>query len=215
MWQRYEHDPLGKAVRGILVDEFRHEDEIVSQAGEPSITPDRVRSILFGFNDGLVEILGAVSGFFAAFAQPATVLIAGATVAVAGSISMAAGAFLASGSEREVASVEQAKLRFLGEAVKSTADSGDRPLKTAAIVGTSYLLASMVPLLPVFFGATNLILSLIISGFMIVIVSLVLAFLSGMDVIKRIALNLLILGFAVGVTYSIGIAAKTLWGISV
>jgi len=38
---------------------------------------------------------------------------------------------------------------------------------------------------------------------------------SGMDVIKRIALNLLILGFAVGVTYSIGIAAKTLWGISV
>ena len=38
-------------------------------------------------NDGLVEILGAVSGFFAAFGDAITVLIAASTTAVAGSLS--------------------------------------------------------------------------------------------------------------------------------
>ncbi|MBI1865412.1 MAG: hypothetical protein HYR98_06780, partial [Nitrospirae bacterium] len=45
--------------------------------------------------------------------------------------------------------------------------------------------------------------------------SLVLAYLSGMDVRKRIAMNLLIITLAVSVTYAIGPAAKSLWEISV
>ena len=76
------------------------------------IDPERVRNFFLGFNDGLVEILGAVSGFFAAFSDVASVLVASCTVAVA--LSMAAGAFAAAHSEREVRRVETGKRAFLG-----------------------------------------------------------------------------------------------------
>ncbi len=46
-------------------------------------------------------------------------------------------------------------------------------------------------------------------------VSFMLAVLSGMDIARRIALNLVILAAAVGITYLIGTVAKTLWGIGV
>jgi VIT1/CCC1 family predicted Fe2+/Mn2+ transporter len=54
-------------------------------------------------NDGLVEILGAVSGFFGAFGDAVTVLIAALTIAVAGSLSMAAGAYGAISREVDAA----------------------------------------------------------------------------------------------------------------
>jgi VIT1/CCC1 family predicted Fe2+/Mn2+ transporter len=50
---------------------------------------------------------------------------------------------------------------------------------------------------------------------MIVVVSTLLAFLSGMDVRRRIVMNLVIIAAAVGVTYLIGLLTRTLWGISV
>src|SRR5690349_18818513 len=92
IWKSYRDQPLGAAVKGILIDEFKHEDIIVSQLTERRINPEQIRNIFLGLNDGLVEILGAVSGFFAAFGDAGTVLIAGATTAVAGSLSMTAGA---------------------------------------------------------------------------------------------------------------------------
>ncbi len=64
VWDAYRDGPLGAAVQEILEDEFRHEDEVVAQLTERKINPQRIRDIFLGFNDGLVEILGAVSGFF-------------------------------------------------------------------------------------------------------------------------------------------------------
>jgi hypothetical protein len=90
VWERYRDGPLGGAVRGILEDEFKHEDMIVTGEAERRINPDTVRNVFLGLNDGLVEILGAVSGFFAAFGSSIAVLAAGLTVAVAGALSMAA-----------------------------------------------------------------------------------------------------------------------------
>jgi hypothetical protein len=49
---------------------------------------------------------------------------------------------------------------------------------------------------------------------MIVVVSMLLAFLSGMDVRRRIAINVLIIAAAVVVTYAIGALTRALWGIS-
>jgi VIT1/CCC1 family predicted Fe2+/Mn2+ transporter len=49
----------------------------------------------------------------------------------------------------------------------------------------------------------------------IVVVSAVVAFLSGMDVRRRIVLNVAITGVAVIVTYGIGLLAKAALGISV
>ena len=50
---------------------------------------------------------------------------------------------------------------------------------------------------------------------MVIIVSTILSFLSGMDVVRRILLNLAIIAIAVGVTYGIGVFAKRFWGIAV
>ncbi|MDC4203324.1 MAG: hypothetical protein MPW14_03645 [Candidatus Manganitrophus sp.] len=79
LWKQNKDYPMGKAVHGILKDEFEHEDVIVGRLKEIIINPDRIRNIFLGLNDGMVEILGAVAGFFASFGQNTLVLVAGLT----------------------------------------------------------------------------------------------------------------------------------------
>ena len=213
VWEFYKDDPLGEAVYGVLQDEFGHEDEIVSNAVERKIHPERIRDIFLGFNDGLVEILGAVSGFFAAFQLASSVLVASFTVAVAGSISMAAGAFVAMGSEVEVETTAEQKKKFLGETVEENA--GVRPFNSAVVVGISYFIGAMIPVAPVLFGAQNIFASILVAGITIIVISYLLAFLSGMDVKRRIIINLIIMAVAVSITYTIGIAATTIWGVAI
>jgi VIT1/CCC1 family predicted Fe2+/Mn2+ transporter len=55
----------------------------------------------------------------------------------------------------------------------------------------------------------------VVAGGVIVIVSAILAFLSGMNVKRRILLNLAILAAAVAISYLIGLFAQSVWGISV
>src|SRR2546422_1763159 len=117
LWREYQSKPLGEALRGILMDEFKHEDVLVTELTKRKINPERIRNIFLGLNDGLVEILGAVSGFFGAFGSAAMVLIAGSTTAVAGSLSMAAGVYVAISSEREITATETDQKRFLGRAL--------------------------------------------------------------------------------------------------
>ncbi len=214
VWDRYRDGPLGAALREVLEDEFKHEDATVAGDTERRINPERVRNIFLGLNDGLVEILGAVSGFFAAFGDAATVLMAGVTVAVAGALSMAAGAYVATGSEAEVRDTESARRRFLGE---NGADDEPRAsaLGAALLVGASYFAGALVPVLPVLFGAHTAWPSAVVAGATIVIVSMLLAFLSGMNVRRRILTNLVIIAAAVGVTYLIGIVTKAVFGIAV
>jgi VIT1/CCC1 family predicted Fe2+/Mn2+ transporter len=213
VWKRYEHDRLGSAVRGILEDEFRHEDMLVSGTADRRINPEKVRNVFLGLNDGLVEILGAVSGFFAAFGDPMAVLAAGLTVAVAGALSMGAGAYIAAGSEAEVRATEDERGRFLGETVASA--SNESPLASALVVGLGYVAGALVPLLPVLFGARSVLPTVLAAGAVVLVVSAVVAFLSGMDVRRRMALNLGVTGLAVVVTYGIGLLAKSALGVSV
>src|SRR5947208_3956839 len=214
VWSAYGHGPLGAVVRNILEDEFKHEDEVVTGAAERQLNPQRVRNIFLGLNDGLVEILGAVSGFFAAFGNSIAVLVAGLTVAVAGALSMAAGAWIAASSESEVRTTEIERRRFLGESV-STTGTAETPLASAIIVGASYLAGALVPVLPVLGGATTVLPSLLTAGSLIILVSIMVAFLSGMDIKRRVITNLVIIAAAVGISFAIGLMAKLVWGVSV
>jgi VIT1/CCC1 family predicted Fe2+/Mn2+ transporter len=215
VWERYRDDPrLASALRDVLEDEFEHEDATVSGDTARRINPERIRNIFLGLNDGLVEILGAVSGFFAAFGDAVTVLMAGVTVAVAGALSMAAGAYVAASSEAEVRETETARRRFLGDAT-GDGDAAGSALGSASLVGLSYFAGALVPVLPVLFGARTAWVSLFAAGTIIILVSMLLAFLSGMDVRRRIVTNVVIIAAAVGVTYLIGIATKALFGIAV
>ncbi len=138
VWNLYKGTPMGDAVHKILEDEFKHEDEIVTSSAERHIHPERVRDIFLGLNDGLVEILGAVSGFFAALSNASAVIAASFAVAVAGAISMAAGAFGAVNSQNEVEMVETAKKEFLrGDKQESEGDSSSA-IESAVVVGVSY-----------------------------------------------------------------------------
>lgn len=214
LWEKNKGTALGEAVRAILQDELEHEDVIVSRITERKINPERIRSIFLGFNDGSVEILGAVSGFFAAFRDPVSVIVAGLTVAVAGAISMGAGAFAALSSEQEVRAIEQGKKAFLVHAASEGYEKA-RPSGSALLVGASYFIGAMVPIMPVLFGADTALISIGVSAGAIIIVSFVLAFLSGMNIGRRIFANLAIIAIAVGVSYAVGVAARSWWGVSV
>ncbi|ULA63937.1 MAG: conserved membrane protein of unknown function [Nitrospira sp.] len=213
IWQAYQGQPLGDALRGILMDEFKHEDVLVTALTQRKINPEKIRNIFLGLNDGLVEILGAVSGFFGAFGSTTMVLIAATTTAVAGALSMGAGAFLALNSEKEVKSTEVAKKVFLGEE-SEFAPMEEQPLSSALVVGSAYLMGAVVPVLPVLLGATDAMSSVLTAGLMVVLISTILSFLSGMDIKRRIMLNLVIITAAVSISYGIGIVAKNYWGIA-
>jgi VIT1/CCC1 family predicted Fe2+/Mn2+ transporter len=66
-----------------------------------------VRDVVFGANDGLVSILALVAGVFSATTDSQPVLIAGIAGAIAGTVSMGAGAYVSSKSEQEVTQKEQ------------------------------------------------------------------------------------------------------------
>ena len=91
----------------------------------------------------------------------------------------------------------------------------DTPLHSAGLVGASYLAGALVPVLPVAFGARNLLAPLAGAGVVIVAVSVILAFLSGMEIRRRVVLNLVIIAATVGITYLIGTITKAVWGIAV
>jgi VIT1/CCC1 family predicted Fe2+/Mn2+ transporter len=82
-------------------------------------------------------------------------------------------------------------------------------------VGGAYVIGALVPVLPVLFGAKDALVSVLTAGTMVILVSTILAFLSGMEMKRRILLNLVIITVAVSVTYAIGLAAKQIWGIVV
>ena len=86
---------------------------------------------------------------------------------------------------------------------------------SALVVGTAYIIGALVPVLPVLVGAKDALFSVLTAGLMVILVSTVLSFLSGMDVQRRIVLNLVIITVAVSVSYAIGLAAKQIWGIAV
>jgi VIT1/CCC1 family predicted Fe2+/Mn2+ transporter len=68
-----------------------------------------VRDLIFGANDGLVSILATVIGVYGATTNSYPILIAGIAGAVAGAISMGAGAYLSSKSEKEVTEKESSR----------------------------------------------------------------------------------------------------------
>jgi VIT1/CCC1 family predicted Fe2+/Mn2+ transporter len=85
---------------------------------------------------------------------------------------------------------------------------------SALVVAAAYIAGALIPVLPVVIGATTALFSVLTAGVVVIVVSAILSFLSGMDIARRIFLNLAILTIAVSVTYAIGVFAKHLWGIA-
>jgi VIT1/CCC1 family predicted Fe2+/Mn2+ transporter len=71
----------------------------------------RIREVVFGAQDGLLSTLALVTGVRGAEATRYTILVAGLSGALAGTISMALGAYVAAKSQREVFDAELARER--------------------------------------------------------------------------------------------------------
>jgi len=80
--------------------------EVLGMEGWEMGSGGGVRDVIFGANDGLVSILALVAGVYGAITESHPILIAGIAGAVAGAISMGAGAYLSSKSEKEVTEKE-------------------------------------------------------------------------------------------------------------
>jgi VIT1/CCC1 family predicted Fe2+/Mn2+ transporter len=113
-----------------------------------------------------------------------------------------------------VKTTEIARKVFLGEE-SDFIPMEESPLGSALVVGIAYITGALVPVLPVLVGAKDALFSVFTAGLMVILVSTILSFLSGMDIKRRIVLNLVIITVAVSVSYAIGLAAKQIWGITV
>ncbi len=83
-----------------LVEELYQERLLKKEGGNGILA--NIRDVVFGMNDGLVEVLAAVAGFTGVLHNNLLIFIAGSIVGISGTISMAVGAYLSSKSERDI-----------------------------------------------------------------------------------------------------------------
>lgn len=213
LWSSLNDDVMRTDIMSILKDELQHEDHMITRVAGRSVRPEGIRNAFLGFNDGSVEILGAVCGFSTAFVDVGHVLVAGYTVAVAGALSMAVGAFMATSAENEITALDKLRRRVLNieagvEAEEKMGLSTNSPLKAALTVGVTYLIGALVPIAPFLFGAKNALPSIFLSGILILLVSASLAFLSGMRIRRRLCINGGLITFAVIVSLALGMVLE-------
>ncbi|WP_048165919.1 VIT1/CCC1 transporter family protein [Palaeococcus pacificus] len=85
----------------VILDELEHERFFYESKKRFHV--ENIRDFVLGMNDGLVEILGAVTGLSAVYMyNPRIVGISGLIVGVAGALSMAIGSFISVRSQRQV-----------------------------------------------------------------------------------------------------------------
>jgi len=187
------------AVKHILLDETKTEMELESKILEHSPVLSNIRDVVFGMNDGLVEIVAAVSGIGAAIQQPNLVIAAGLIVAISGTLSMAGGAYLSTDYGNSINLKKE-------ESYKNTS-----PKISAFYVGVSYIIGAMFPLLPFILGMSGYIaiaFSILITAIVLVIASVMISVVSDTRVFDRITKTLLItLGIST-ITILLGIYAR-------
>ena len=105
-------DEEKKRLRLIILDELEHEKLFMRE--KSILHTDNIRDIVLGMNDGLVEILGAVTGLSAVYYNnPLLVGLSGLIVGVAGSLSMGIGAYVSVRSQRQVNEGSRRRLKII------------------------------------------------------------------------------------------------------
>jgi VIT1/CCC1 family predicted Fe2+/Mn2+ transporter len=156
-----------------------------------------IRDIIFGMNDGLVEVLAATVGFSAALqTQPGLVFFAGSIVAISGTLSMAGGAYISTEYETR-----------LKKGVKRSGAG----LKSAFYCGLAYIIGAMFPILPFgigFSGFEGIALSIAITAIVLSFTAALIAVFSRQSISQRITENLAVSLGAAAVTIALGLYAR-------
>ncbi len=182
-----EAKSLGRSERNslkkLLITENRYESMIIAKIRQNEHTLKYTRSMILGLNDGIVEVLAAVSGFAALAAAPGIVVIGGIVVGISGTLSMTGGAYLAAKSHTIVSS-----------------DSGDKtkesePLAEAYYTGVLYIIGALVPILPFLAGFGSyigILFAIILATVVLSIASAVISVIGGTS-IKRGAIEMVLI----------------------
>ena len=187
------------AIRRIKSSERSIETPLENKVIEYNSVLENIRDVIFGMNDGLVEVLAATVGLAAALQRPHLVLLGGLIIAVSGTLSMAGGAYLSTGYEKAV------------RAASSKKAAHTTPLKSALYVGAFYILGAIFPLLPFAFGASGtygIALSLILTSVVLSVTATVIAVISGISIRRNVLKSLAISLGAAAVTIIIGAYAR-------
>ena len=192
-------------VSSIIKDEEKHEDMLLKETEKHEARLDYTRSIVFGMNDGLVEILAVVSGLAMIASSSFIVAITGIIVGISGTLSMAAGAYLSSKSEIVVD-------RSLEKKVKAPT----KPIKDAYYTGAFYFFGALIATYPFILGSSGY-LCIAESAISVIIIlsiaSMLIAVISDTG-IKRRVLEMLAISLGTAfVTALIGFLIKVMLGI--
>lgn len=90
-----------KNVVGCVFDEM-YTERVIYQDAKTGSFFTHIRDVVFGMNDGLVEVLASVAGLVGIYKSNIIAAIAGLIVGISGTLSMSVGAYLSSSSEKDV-----------------------------------------------------------------------------------------------------------------
>ncbi|MGC8538724.1 MAG: VIT1/CCC1 transporter family protein [Candidatus Micrarchaeia archaeon] len=168
---------------GVIRDESEHERMLLEKVEQFSKSLHHVSSIVFGLNDGIVEVLAAVAGLAILATTPTIVSISGIIVALSGTLSMTAGAYLSAKSQNLV---EEGTGGNVNDA---------SPSKSAFYTGVFYFIGALIPVSPFIFhlsGLVGILVAVLLCAVALSIVSFIIATLGNSNAKKRIAEMLII-----------------------
>ncbi|MGC8648866.1 MAG: VIT1/CCC1 transporter family protein [Candidatus Micrarchaeia archaeon] len=184
-----------KIINKISSDEKKNERIIEDKITNMNSIIANIRDIIFGLNDGLVEILAVIVGLAMAVSTPILVVLSGFIVSISGTLSMGGGAYIST--------------KYEGYVRKEKRNAN----KSAFNVGIMYFLGSMFPLAPFilgFSGIEGIILAIIVTTLIISITSTLIAII-GYNKITNVVSKTLIISLGIDViTISIGYFARIL-----
>ncbi len=192
-----EKDTLRKLAKG-----EESEDKLTNRLLQSNHILKNVHDVVFGMNDGLVEVLAATVGFASALQVPSLILIASLLVALSGALSMAGGAYISTKYENKLSATKNAHI----------------PLRSAFYTGLFYIFGAAVPILPFAIGISGtiaIILAIAATAVIVIITSAVIAVLNNDSIPKRVAEALLISIGAASVAIMLGTYARMALHISI
>ena len=196
-----------KRLDTIIADEKYNEDNLKDSIRKYRGQLNYIRSIVFGLNDGLVEILAAVAGIAVVATTSGVVVIAGIIIGVSGTLSMAGGSYLSAKSHNLVEDIDE-------DGVSRSHHT--TPAKEALYTGVYYFMGSLVAVMPFIFGLVGfegIISAVIAVSIVLTTVSVIVAVVSGSSVSRRIFEMLAISLGAVVVTVILGTIARVYFGV--
>ncbi len=193
-------------MRAMIKDEAVHEKELLKRMEKYRGELDYIGSIVFGLNDGLVEILAVVAGLAVLATTGIVVVIGGLIVGISGTLSMAGGAYLS------------AKSHGLVEGAMEERSSNTLPGKEALYTGVFYFIGAIISTLPFMLGLSGyegIALAVVLVVIALAAVSTIIAVVSGTRISRRVTEMIAISLAAALVTIVLGSIIRTYFGISI